>query len=81
MIGWRRSWIALAAGIALLAAILLALGQYIPLYAHRQLIRALRERYQSDVQVRSIRVSLLPPFSATLEELELRFTAVATYRH
>ena len=63
---------ALAAGIAAVAAILLGLGQYISVYAHRQLIDALREHYQSDVQVRSIRVSLLPPFRGTIEGLEFR---------
>ena len=72
MTRWRRWLIALAAGIAVVVVILLALGQYLSVYAHRQLIEALRERYQSDVAVRSIRVSLLPPFGATLEELEFR---------
>ena len=63
---------ALAAGIAAVTAILLGLGQFVSVYAHRQLIDALREHYQSDVQVRSIRVSLLPPFRGTLEHLEFR---------
>jgi hypothetical protein len=72
MARWQRSWIALAAAIAVVAAILLALGQYLSVYAHNQLIQALRQRYQSDVEVRSIRVSLLPPFRATLEELKFR---------
>ena len=56
----------------MLAAILFALGQYMSVYAHRKLIQALREHYQSDVQARSIRVSLFPPFRATLEDLEFR---------
>src|SRR5918996_789649 len=72
MARWHRSWIALADVIIVIAAILLALGQYLSVYAQNQLIQALRERYQSDVDVRSIRVSLLPPFRATLEELKFR---------
>jgi hypothetical protein len=62
----------LAAGIAILAVVLFALGQYLSSYAHRRLIQALRDHYQSDVQVRSISISLLPPFSATLDGLEFR---------
>ncbi len=65
----------MAAGIAVVAAILLALGQYLSVYAQSQLIQALRERYQSDVEVRSIRISLFPPFGATLEELKFRHHA------
>src|SRR5512133_3110346 len=75
MLSWRRSrrtWIALAVGFVLLAAILFALEQYLSVYARGQLIRALSERYQSDVHVGSVRVSLFPPFRATLDELEFR---------
>ena len=58
--------------VAVVAAVLLGLGQYISAYARLQLIEALREHYESDVQVRSIRVSLLPPFRGTLVDLEFR---------
>jgi hypothetical protein len=68
----RKLGIALAAGLAVAVVILLALGQYLSLYAHRQLIQVLREHYQSDVKVRATRVSLLPPFGAALEGLEFR---------
>lgn len=72
MTRWRKLGIALAALIAVAVAVLLAAGEYLSTYAHRQLIEVLRERYQSDVKVRSTRVSLLPPFGAALEGLEFR---------
>ena len=62
----------LAAGIAAVILILVGLEQYLSVYAHRRLIDALKEHYQSDVQVGSIRISLFPPFRATLEGLEFR---------
>ena len=68
----QRSWTAVAVGVVVVAGILAGLGQHISAYARGQLIEALRERYQSDVQVRTIRVSLLPPFKGTLEDLEFR---------
>ncbi len=69
----QRSWIVLAAGAAVaVIGILLGLGQYISVYARGKLIEALREHYQSNVQVGAIHVSLLPPFKGTLEELEFR---------
>src|SRR5215831_7852581 len=68
----QSSWRAVAAGVAVVTAVLLGLGQYISVYARRQLIEVLREHYESNIQVRSIRVSLLPPFRGTLEDLEVR---------
>lgn len=68
----QRSWIALAAGVAVVIAILFGLGQYVSVHARDRLIQALREHYQSDVQVRAIHISFLPPFSGTVEDLEFR---------
>src|SRR5438067_5594894 len=74
-IGKTRSlrWLLfLCLGIAIAVALLLTAGSWASGFAKAQLIRVLRERYQSDVELRSLSISLFPYLRATGEDLILR---------